>query len=259
MGALVCAPDAFAGEEQSVSPYEHARLVELEFASLSADRIADYLMPERDASKLVVELIFDRHEHYNQRTPATALRFERDGTGLWKGQRVEGQIPIGSAAYWAFEIGSADTGFVCTDRALDISSDVAQSLHALVAADWEEVPQFTERQSSHPTMIGVRLIDDEQRSERYFQYLQSPEDLMFDLPPELAEQFEQDYVRFERFVVELVRQFDGGRTDCEPAKAVRKVLSDPALNEQHAQEFAQIRASLNIAYAATREVRESKE
>ncbi|RIJ21309.1 hypothetical protein D1224_13405 [Henriciella barbarensis] len=259
LGAVVCANNAYADDDQSISPYDQARLIELELRSLSADRIAEYLLPERDADKLAVELIFDRHEHYNTRKPATAFRFERDGTGLWKGWRVDGRIPIGSSAYWAFDLEQEDKGYICKALAIEISSDVAQSLHALAAVDWKHAPTFSERDSSHPTMVGIRVIDDDRREERYFAYLQSPADPMFDYPPELAEQFEREYEKFERYVVELAQEVDFGRTDCSPSNATLEVPRKPSLDERHQHEFAQIRARMNIAYAAIQEAIESKE
>ena len=259
LGAIAYAPDAFANEGTKISPHEQARLMELELRSLSADRIVDYLLPARDADKLTIELIFDRHEHYNTRTPATAFRFELDQTGFWKGWRVDGQFPIGSSAYWAFEYEPEDIGYVCDAGSIEISSDAAQSLHALSAVDWEMAPTFAERDSSHPTMVGVRSIKSGKRNERYFAYLQSPENPMFELPPEHAEKFEREYDILERYVVELAQEFNFGRTACNPSNSSFDVPRNPTLDQQHRQEFTQIWTRLKAAYAAARKVQESKE
>ena len=259
IGAIACSPSASADTESGASLFEQARSIELELRSLGADRIADYLLPTRDLDKLAIELIFDRHELYNPRTPATAFRFERDDTGLWKGRGVEGQIPLGAVEFWPVEVEPDSTGYVCNDQPVEISSDAAQALHALVAVEWNDAPSFTERDSSHPTMVGIRILNDDQRSERYFAYLRSPEHPVFELSPEQAEAFEREYNQFERHVVELAEEFDFGRTDCDPSNASFELPRNPALDELHEQEFAPIRDRLNAAYAQIREVRESKE
>ena len=262
--ALTCAPLALMAAGQSnAAPtvFEKSALIQKELDALSADRIVQYLLPESGDADVSLELVFDRHEHWDTRTPATVFRFARDYTGLWKGRRVDGQIPIGTKGYWAIDTLSDETaGFVCIDDTFQVSSDAALALNALVELDWESVPQFVERDSSHPTITGVRSHDNQRFEARYLEYFISLAEVRSSkASPEMIADFEAQYSVFERHVVALTTELFSRRVDCDRSTSIREVLPEPTLDAKHTEQFEDIRARLVSVSEQITSLRNSKE
>lgn len=262
--ALLCAPLALMAAGQSnATPtvYEKLALIQKELDALSADRIVQYLLPEKGDSDVSLELVFDRHEHWDTKTPATVFRFARDHTGLWKGRRVDGQIPIGKEGYWAIDTLSDETpGFVCIDDTFQVSSDAALALSALVELDWESVPQFVERDSSHPTITGVRSHDNQRFEARYLEYFISLAEMRSSkASPEMIADFEAQYGVFERHVVALTTELFSRRIDCDRSTSIREVPPEPTLDATHAEQFEEIWARLVSVSDEINSLRNSKE